>query len=83
MTTRPGLRMKTLEQGAATQVWAATSPQLEGKGGVYCEDWDIAEVFDVPPSSPLPGVRPHAIDPALADELWERSEAWTGVTFRP
>ena len=27
---------KTPEQGAATTPWAATSPQLEGKGGVYC-----------------------------------------------
>ena len=34
---------KTPEQGAATQVWAATSPQLAGMGGVYCEDCDIAE----------------------------------------
>ncbi|MGH3428796.1 MAG: SDR family NAD(P)-dependent oxidoreductase [Mycobacteriales bacterium] len=29
---------KTPEQGAATEVWAATSPQLNGVGGVYCED---------------------------------------------
>ena len=26
--------LKTPEQGAATQVWAATSPQLHGLGGV-------------------------------------------------
>src|SRR5436305_1307705 len=31
---------KAPEQGAATQVWAATSPQLEEMGGVYCEDCD-------------------------------------------
>ena len=37
------------EQGAATQVWAATSPQLDGLGGVYCEDCDIAE-----PATPTP-----------------------------
>src|SRR5436305_6966128 len=35
---------KTPEQGAATQVWAATSPQLVRMGGVYCEDCDIAEL---------------------------------------
>ena len=34
---------KTAEQGAATSVWCATSPQLDGMGGVYCEDVDIAE----------------------------------------
>src|SRR5690606_24104443 len=31
-------RFKTPEQGAATSVWCATSLQLQGKGGVYCED---------------------------------------------
>ena len=36
-------RFKTPAQGAATSVWAATSPALEGMGGVYCEDCDIAE----------------------------------------
>lgn len=35
---------KTPEQGAATQVWAATSPMLNNVGGVYCEDCDIAEI---------------------------------------
>jgi NAD(P)-dependent dehydrogenase (short-subunit alcohol dehydrogenase family) len=72
------MRFKTVEQGAATQVWAATSPQLEGKGGVYCEDCDVATIVHEVGSS---GVRPYAIDPALADELWTRSEAWTGVKF--
>src|SRR5881394_2923373 len=32
---------KTPEQGAATTVWAATSPRLEGEGGVYCSDCDV------------------------------------------
>jgi NAD(P)-dependent dehydrogenase (short-subunit alcohol dehydrogenase family) len=74
--TNATMRLKTVEQGAATQVWAATSEMLEGKGGVYCEDCDIAEVAQQAGAS---GVRPYAIDPALAEELWKRSEAWTGV----
>jgi NAD(P)-dependent dehydrogenase (short-subunit alcohol dehydrogenase family) len=74
--TNTTLRLKTVEQGAATQVWAATTDRLEGKGGVYCEDCDIAEVAQEPGAR---GVRPYAIDPALAEELWKRSEAWTGV----
>jgi NAD(P)-dependent dehydrogenase (short-subunit alcohol dehydrogenase family) len=37
---------KTTEQGAATSVWCATSPQLDGKGGVYCLDCDMAEVIE-------------------------------------
>ncbi|MET8091088.1 SDR family NAD(P)-dependent oxidoreductase [Micromonospora sp. NPDC005220] len=38
----PGL-FKTVEQGAATQVWAATSPQLDGNGGDYCVDCHTTE----------------------------------------
>src|SRR6266478_3576448 len=34
--------LKNIEQGAATTVWCAVSPQLNNKGGVYCEDCDIA-----------------------------------------
>jgi NAD(P)-dependent dehydrogenase (short-subunit alcohol dehydrogenase family) len=70
------LRLKTVEQGAATPVWAATSERLDGKGGVYCEDCDIAAIAQE--AGPR-GVRPYAIDPALAERLWARSEDWTGV----
>jgi NAD(P)-dependent dehydrogenase (short-subunit alcohol dehydrogenase family) len=38
----PAKNLKTAEQGAATSVWCATSPQLAGMGGVYCENCDIA-----------------------------------------
>ncbi|WP_163151770.1 SDR family NAD(P)-dependent oxidoreductase [Bradyrhizobium uaiense] len=34
---------KSAEQGAATSIWCATSPRLNGVGGVYCEDFDIAK----------------------------------------
>ncbi|WP_188195345.1 SDR family NAD(P)-dependent oxidoreductase [Nonomuraea sp. SYSU D8015] len=73
---------KTPQQGAATQVWAATSPQLAGMGGVYCEDCDIAEVAtDADATS---GVRPHAIDPDQAARLWCLSAELTGVNaFAP
>ena len=37
---------KTPEQGCATTLWAATSPLLEGKPGVYCEDCNIAAPTD-------------------------------------
>jgi NAD(P)-dependent dehydrogenase (short-subunit alcohol dehydrogenase family) len=71
---------KTVEQGAATSVWCGASTQMEGLGGVYCEDVDIAE----PVSGDFPGthgVRPWAIDPAIAERLWTKSEEWTGVRF--
>ncbi|MEU5891088.1 SDR family NAD(P)-dependent oxidoreductase [Streptomyces sp. NPDC047461] len=68
---------KTPEQGAATQVWAATSPQLDGLGGVYLEDCDIAEpAVDDDQSS---GVKAWAIDPEQAARLWELSAELTGV----
>lgn len=62
---------KTPEQGAATQVWAATSPQLEGKGGVYCEDCDISEM--APEDGGFYGVKEYAIDPEQALRLWKLS----------
>jgi NAD(P)-dependent dehydrogenase (short-subunit alcohol dehydrogenase family) len=69
---------KNTEQGAATSVWCATSSQLDGMGGVYCEDCDIAEA--VPADFPEQrGVRPWATDPEFADRLWTMSEAWTGA----
>lgn len=68
---------KTPEQGAATQVWAATSPQLAGKGGVYCEDCDIAE--PAAEGEFKGGVRAYATDPEQAARLWTLSAELTGV----
>lgn len=66
---------KSTEQGAATTVWAATSPQLDGLGGVYLEDCDVARVS----TDDAPGVRPYAIDPEQAAWLWDLSVDLTGV----
>jgi NAD(P)-dependent dehydrogenase (short-subunit alcohol dehydrogenase family) len=66
---------KTPEQGASTQVWAGTSPQLDGLGGVFCEDCDIAAVSE----DDAPGVRPYAINPESAARLWTVSAELTGV----
>ncbi|CAG6391183.1 SDR family NAD(P)-dependent oxidoreductase [Streptomyces cocklensis] len=71
-------RFKTPEQGASTQVWAATSTDLKGMGGVYCEDADIAS----PAGEDDPewqGVRGYALDPAQAARLWDLSAELTGV----
>jgi NAD(P)-dependent dehydrogenase (short-subunit alcohol dehydrogenase family) len=70
-----GAGFKTPEQGAATQVWAATSPQLDGLGGVFLEDCEVAEVS----TDDTPGVRPYAIDPRSAERLWNVSATLTGV----
>ena len=69
---------KTIPQGAATTCWAATAPELEGKGGLYCEDCHVAENDD---QSSDGGVRSYAIDPATADRLWTLSEEMTGESF--
>lgn len=77
----PQSGFKTVAQGAATTIWCATSAQLEGIGGVYCEDGDIAAL--VPDDSTGPGVRRWAIDPLLARRLWTLSEQMTGLRFDP
>lgn len=71
---RPGERtaMKSVAQGAATTVYAATSPDLDGQGGLYLEDCHVAEVTDDP--TQRSGVRPYALDPERADALWALSE---------
>lgn len=68
---------KSPEQGAATSVWAATSPRLDGMGGVYCEDCDIAEPAAGPDARR--GVRSHATDPEQAARLWALCAELTGV----
>lgn len=75
---------KSPEQGAATQVWAATSAQLEGMGGVYCEDCDIApyapsDQTSVTAPGSASGVREYATDPKEASRLWALSAELTGL----
>ena len=72
---------KTVEQGAATNVWCAANAQLDGRGGVYCEDADIA-VDDIAGfDRRRPGVVQWAVDPDIARRLWTLSEDMTGVKF--
>jgi NAD(P)-dependent dehydrogenase (short-subunit alcohol dehydrogenase family) len=78
----PARGLKSPEQGAATQVWCATSPRLDGLGGLYCEDVDVAAIHtdeepDVGLLALTPrafGVLPYAIDPDSARRLWKLSE---------
>jgi NAD(P)-dependent dehydrogenase (short-subunit alcohol dehydrogenase family) len=67
---------KTVAQGAATTVYAATSPDLDGQGGVYLEDCHVSEITDDPDARE--GVRAYALDPATADALWDLSERLVG-----
>jgi NAD(P)-dependent dehydrogenase (short-subunit alcohol dehydrogenase family) len=76
----PAKNMKTPEQGAATIVWCAISPQLAGLGGVYCEDCEVASTSSDPQSTR--DVQPYATNPESAERLWQLSEQLTGTTLQ-
>ena len=67
---------KTIEQGAATTVWAATAPELKGVGGLYLEDCAEAEPWVA--EKPFAGVVPHARSAESAERLWTVSKQMTG-----
>lgn len=75
----PPPQFKTVPAGAATSTWAATTPLLEGRGGLYLEDCHEAG----PAGSDTPGMgyAPHAIDPEAASKLWDLSEQLVGEKF--
>ena len=61
------LDFTTPEYGAATQVWAAVSPELADQGGLYLEDCSVSDA-----------VAPHARDTERAAALWSLSEKFCG-----
>ena len=65
--------IKTPLQGAATLLWAATSPLLEDRGGEYCEDCDIA-ARSTPEAPRWVNVAEWAVDEAEAKKLWALTE---------
>ncbi|MCE9649029.1 MAG: SDR family NAD(P)-dependent oxidoreductase [Parvibaculum sp.] len=79
--------LKSVPQGAATHVWCAVSPQLDGKGGVFCADSDIAPILPEGGSRDLTedranrgtGVQAYAVDKDAAEELWRKSEEITNT----
>jgi len=69
-------------------VWCGTSPRLDGKGGVYCENCDIAPVISeqigetsMADGAHLRGVMPCAVDPKRAEQLWTLSERLLDLKF--
>jgi NAD(P)-dependent dehydrogenase (short-subunit alcohol dehydrogenase family) len=72
-------RFKTPQQGAATSVLVATSPQLAGIGGRYFEDGNQAPVVDADAGYAAgAGVAAYALDPDNAARLWDVSLAALG-----
>jgi NAD(P)-dependent dehydrogenase (short-subunit alcohol dehydrogenase family) len=80
----PERDLKTPEQGAATTVFAATSPLLADIGGVYLQNSEVAPIDETvvefnpdiaaEPLETTVGVMPYAVDPESAQRLWELSE---------
>lgn len=67
---------KTPQQGAATPVFAALSPLLNGIGGVYLEDCNVTDVVandQQYQTLRMFGVREWAVDFAEAEKLWDLS----------
>lgn len=68
---------KTPAQGAATTIWAAVGPELEGVGGRYLED--CQESVPWSKEQPYRGYLPHALSVESAQRLWAVSEELTGI----
>ena len=57
-----GLFMKSIPQGAATSVYAATAPELKGQSGAYLADCKVAKTSAA------------GVDAELAEKVWAASE---------
>lgn len=69
------LSFKTVEQGAATSVWAATASDLSELGGIYLENCQIARPAVQGGDA---GVESYAVDKVAAERLWTLSENMVG-----
>jgi NAD(P)-dependent dehydrogenase (short-subunit alcohol dehydrogenase family) len=69
---------KTIPQGAATEVWAAISPELAGVSGKYLDDCQVAPLAA---DGRSPGYFAYAVDPDAAEKLWDVSERIVGQRF--
>ena len=74
-----GIVWKPVPAGAATSVWAATAPELEGRGGIYLEDCHVARPRRGDDDSE--GFAAWAVDPEAAARLWSVSEETLGESF--
>ena len=72
---------KTSAQGAATGLWAATSPLLDSRGGLYLENCNVAHMSAPSGSMDDGGVRSYALDDDHAHRLWRISAAMTATNI--
>jgi NAD(P)-dependent dehydrogenase (short-subunit alcohol dehydrogenase family) len=71
--------LMSVEQGAATTVWAATAKELEGQGGKYLERCAVADAVEKGWGPLDPGHAPWAYDLEGAKKLWEMSMRMVGL----
>lgn len=75
--SKRGEPQKNIPQGAATSVYAATAPELEGQGGLYLADCQV--VTDE--SEAHIQYAEHAFNEASEARLWELTEQTLGMSF--
>jgi len=79
---KPPFQWKTIEQGAATTVWAAAVASADEVGGRYCENCHVGELVNGEEAGVMAGgVRPYALDVERAKALWAKSEEMVGERF--
>jgi NAD(P)-dependent dehydrogenase (short-subunit alcohol dehydrogenase family) len=74
------IHFKTVEAGAATQVWAATTSELAGHNGAYLANCGLGELGADPGVN---GFMPYLLDDEHAAALWVLSERLVGQRFEP
>lgn len=73
-----GLPFKSMEAGAATQVWAATTDDLEGNNGAYLGDCKVGVEGGNPSEN---GYLPYIYNEDTAEALWSLSEQMVQQEF--
>ena len=71
-------KLKSVEAGASTTVWAATASELDGVGGLYLENCRISEQRNTVQEvfASMFGYMPYAVDQEHVDKLWSISEEY-------
>ncbi|PNS21631.1 hypothetical protein CAC42_990 [Sphaceloma murrayae] len=70
---------KSVAQGAATSIWAATAKGLEGKGGMYLADCQVGAPMTEGEEMGGPNYAPHAYNEEGEEGLWKASCKAVGV----
>uniref|UniRef100_A0A093VD31 Retinol dehydrogenase 12 n=1 Tax=Talaromyces marneffei PM1 TaxID=1077442 RepID=A0A093VD31_TALMA len=71
--------LKSVEQGAATTIWAAVGKEWEGTGGKFLENVQISPPADESKGPVSMGYAEYAYDVDAATKLWEDSLGMVGL----